>query len=183
MSQSRIKVINNYLDNLYYSFNNLSLVFTKRNKNFMLVKDGIITYKIRINNKLYCQCCDKNNYYDRYNNLYCKHIFYLLKYHFKLNNYAICYLYLDEVHELFKSNYKKNKFNLNSLLEKKIGEVINSKECAICYNNLRVNKPLYQCSKCKNIVHMHCFNKWLKYKAKDHCKINKGCIFCKEKVI
>jgi hypothetical protein len=164
---------------------NMNLMMIPRNKkkkkqNFIKIKDEFIVYNITIKDKIRCQCHNNNKY-----DLYCKHIYFLLNNIFGLSVITICFLNLKSVYAKFKEIYSSSCNDLNRILEDEIYNVLNNYECGICLEKLTksksykiINKDVFECVKCKKMVHTKCMEKWINYKTKEYGTY-KGCIYCR----
>ena len=140
------------------------------------------------NNKLTCNC--KDSFYCIVNNLYCKHLCFVINKIGKLFEEEIFLkLFLND-YESLKIILRLNSFNdpeisceylINKFKEKKEKNLYISdqfikndgnnllEECPICYEKLKNN--LTKCPDCSNCIHKDCVEKWLLY--------NKNCVFCR----
>jgi len=147
------------------------------------------------NNKLKCNCKDSFNCL--INNLYCKHLCFvlikigkifddevfsrnilfeeecvkiILRLHVNCSNDPeIIFEYLTEKFKTKKDSISIQKF------QKLEEDKINIKdECPICYLELGINNNILKCPECKNYIHKECIQKWLLY--------NKSCVFCRSEI-
>jgi len=190
MNLSRFDNIKNELNKIEMMNLHFNIIDHKKNKTIMFVPDGYFKYKVEFNiNKIKCQCNNVHKF-----GFYCIHIFYILMYKFKLSNYAICYVHINKVYEHFVNLLKTRKIsNLNNEILDTIDDTLNDVSCQICMESLlkstkknKMNYDIFECLTCKNMLHSHCMEKWEKsknYRNENDNKFNKGCIFCKTKLI
>ena len=119
----------------------------------ILIKDGIMTYKVGLSPKLECQC-DSNT-----DNIYCNHIFYLLSKVYHLSDLTITFIHLKQVHEHFikyimRNNNTESVDELNNILEEELAKYFAKEVCGICLLSLdhkKFNYDIFTCEKCNLI--------------------------------
>lgn len=145
-------------------------------------------------NKLKCNCKDSFNCF--INNLYCKHLcFVIIKigkifdYEVFLRNYLLeeesikiilrlninCSNEPDIIFEYLIKKFKTKRETISvEKFKKKVEDKINIKDdCPICYLELG-NNNILKCPECSNYIHQDCIQKWLLY--------NKNCVFCRNEI-
>jgi hypothetical protein len=143
-------------------------------------------------NKLKCNCKDSFNCF--INNLYCKHLcFVLIKVGKILDDEVFsrnvltkeecikiiqrlnvnCSNEPDIIFDCLIEKYrtKKSIQKFQKLEEDKIDI---KDECPICYLELGNDNNILKCPECKNYLHEECVQKWLLY--------NKSCVFCRSEI-
>ena len=146
------------------------------------------------NNILRCNCKDSFNCF--INNLYCKHLCFVLikigkifdeevflrtilktKECIKIINRlnSNCSNEPDIIFEYLTKKFKTKKETISEeKFKKKIENKINIKDdCPICYLELG-NNNILKCPECSNYIHQDCIQKWLLY--------NKNCVFCRSEI-
>ena len=164
---SKLEIINKNINNIYQK-NELMILFMKKNKNYVLVKDNYVTYKIYIR-QLKCQC----------RVILCDHILFALS-KYGLSSLSICYM---NVINDFPYALKQN--NINQYIENIIDDYFSNHECGICLEELSNKKHkyhLYQCKTCHNYVHSLCMEKWISFNKKKN-EVYHGCIYCSSKIL
>ncbi len=184
---SRYDKMTGAIDKLYERKINYVTIKNK-NKKIIPIKDGIITYKINLSPKLGCQC-----YANTSNDIYCTHILYLLTKIYKLSDLTITFIHLKQVHEQFIKYIMKNNNtitrgvdDLNNILEGEVAKYFAEETCGICLLSLddkKFNYDLFTCDQCNNYVHSKCMDNWMNIKIKNIPGMEKGCIYCKNKLI
>lgn len=164
--------LTNYIDSIYNLIININTVKINYKKNIYSLKEGIINFNVKLDNKPKCNLCNKN--------LICHHIFYILIKYYKLSNFVLSFIGDSDIYNEFLKNIKKKE--LNYCLEQIITKKIEDTECGICLENLKFinyndfGKGLYKCSTCKKYLHSKCIDNWF---SKSKGLNNRGkCIFC-----
>lgn len=164
---SKLEIISNRL-NTINNKNQLIISFMKKNKNYVLVRDNYITFKV-FPRSLKCQCNVK----------LCDHILFALS-RYKLSKISIAYLdIIDNLFDIFKNN------DINEHIEYIINNYFSSHDCGICLEELSSNKykyHLYQCKTCHNYIHSSCMEKWISFNKKKN-EVFHGCIYCSTKIM
>jgi hypothetical protein len=144
-----------YYLNLKNDFKNIMITKIKKNKIF--IKDGIFIINYDLNDLMKCSFCGNFNECDYRK---CKHIYFILTSHYKLDFYDLFFLWKN-------NNYKK-------LLKTEKFDYTNE-ECGFCLDTIIYDKyKLYnQCLNCGNCYHNKCLRQFQK----------NDCINCKSKII
>ena len=147
------------------------------------------------NNTLKCNCQDSFNCF--INNLYCKHLCFVLIKIGKIFNDEIflrdalleeeCIKIIlrlnincsNEPDIIFNYLTEKFKIKKESISIKKFQPLDNCKinikdDCPICYLELDNTNNTLKCPECKNYIHKECIKKWLLY--------NKNCALCRSEI-
>ena len=172
MKLSKLKIISDRLDNIYRN-KQFIVMFAKKNKSYILVKEDYIIFKV-YPSCLKCQCMEEES------NL-CDHILFVLNSVYFLSN--ICISYLDVIENL--SHIFKVSKDIRNDVEKIVDDKLNYLDCGICSNELShkmYKYNLYQCNLCRNYVHCICMKKWIIHKKKKG-EVCRGCIYCAAKLI
>jgi len=141
----------------------------KSKKSVFTLQEDNITFKVKICRIPSCPFCPK---VIASNIMKCRHVLYILIYHYNLSVFYLSHLWNDTIYSVFEQN--KKSVNLDEILQKEIKKYISESECAICLEN--IDGKIYQCTKCSKIVHSKCMNVWFD-KSKDNGKRGK-CIYC-----
>jgi len=156
--------LRNYLNQQISKFSMITILpskKSKKNKNYFLLKDGILQLSVIFNNDgINCQICQNPK---KCNMKKCYHSYYILIKHFKLNLSQLSLLWKDDNWEKFIENHQF------------IADYSNE-ECGICLENIERRdgfndfNNIYQCLNCTNFIHTKCKKKF----KKDEC------IYCYE---
>jgi hypothetical protein len=171
-SYNRIKLVDDILDDIG-RFKKHFLIIVNRKKRFISVKDGFITYTVKLSD-FRCQC--PGNGSSKILNFLCEHNIYILTHHFGVPVETIAFLddpnILSKVVQQIKKGTIQNSTNL-------FNDILKEKSCGICLDDFRINKNLFLCTQCKNYVHAKCMEKWMTSHTKNMPNVEKGCIYCK----
>lgn len=180
-SYTRIKLVNDILDDIG-KFKKHFLITVDRKKRFISVKDGFITYTIKLSN-FRCQCPASSS--SKFLNCLCEHNIYVLVNHFNVPTEVIAFLddpnILSKIVQHIKKGTMQNATNL-------FNDILKEKSCGICLDGFRINNSsqsnpnlnLFLCTQCKNYVHEKCMNRWMTSHTKNLPNMEKGCIYCKK---
>jgi hypothetical protein len=171
--ESSIDEVINALSGCY---NNKYIISKKKKK--IMIKDGIITYKIITDNnleKIRCQCMSTDKT--------CSHLMFLLSKHFNMSCLVISLMNHKKVYRYFMNNYIRLGFAIGKQMDLEIDNLLDDAECGVCLYHLlddKFNCKLYKCLTCKKNIHLTCMNKWMSTKTKNSIEKN-GCIYCMTK--
>lgn len=175
--------------NKLYDRNINYIIMKTKNKKIVIIKDGIVSYKIFIE-KLECQCYSRNNPHNTVDNMYCNHILYLLSKIYHLSDLIITFIDIKPIKEQFikyilinNNTTTENVDELNNILEEEITKYFAEEICGICLLSLdhkNFNYDIFTCCQCNNYVHSKCMESWMN--SKTISNMEKGCIYCKNKL-
>ena len=177
----------------YESIYLIDVKLIKNNFKLKLTGSTLNIYTITLDkNYLTCNCLDSKKFCLK-NNLYCKHICFILLFIGKfttenvftfnvLSSETKIQLIKNIKHEYYPKDivscpYLIDKYNdkiKNNIIFKNIENNNINSTCGVCQNEIKDNKYVLVCPKCNNLVHKKCILKWLKY--------NNNCVYCRDTI-
>lgn len=166
----------------YQSFYLLKTTFTKDGFHLKITGSTLNIYTIIVENfKFYCDCPD--NQFCSKNNLYCKHICFVIYFIGNINdinifiNKVLTSSQYDNIVSRLKVNCSDDPNIINSYLIQKFKKVNSNitarnleDDCPICFLSLKQNEN-ETCYNCLNAIHKDCNKRWIEY--------NTTCVFCR----
>ena len=148
-----------YINTFYKKFNGIILITNnkkkKKDKNIFKLKEGYVNFFVKFEeNKIECNFCNNPKICSLRK---CRHVYFILINHFKLDIYNLTLLWRND-------NWKQ------FLNEGKLFDDFSEEECGVCLDEIEKNnkidfKNIYQCLDCGNFSHQKC----LKRLKEDHC--------------
>ncbi len=172
--------INSYLEN--YIIKNTSLKtttvrLTRKKKTFIgLVNDGAITWTVTLSPSIKCSCGGGSR-------VYCGHIYHIL--HYTLNipiSTLVLFTEDPSISEYFSNNIGSNKETIGEMMKQFAEDIYDKIEC-LCGFNLNDGESPYKvfaCNQCHKMCHSNCMEQWCAKRLKSE---EKGCIYCRDRVI
>ena len=148
--------LRDYINTFYSKLNNIIMIVGRKDKkNIFKLKEGFIKFQVEFKkDSINCNLCKNPKLCSLKK---CRHVYFLLINHFKLDIYQMSLLWKDGNWEKFYENHE-------------IEDDYTKEECGVCLDEIEKNgkirfDSIYQCLDCGNFSHHKCLRKV----KEDHC--------------